>query len=258
MWPQAISPCAASTPNFTDPLHGIVAIPDAKDSTKVDAFIVGPEDTPYAGGLFVFRVAFPADYPAQAPKVKLLTTGGGTVRFNPNLYMNGKVCLSILGTWSGPGWSSSQSLASVLLSIQSLLNAHPAHNEPGFSATSSKIEAYDAVIAHETLRVAVLGALQDPASALPAQLVDAALEMACSNASVFAKTAKKWAHMDGKQFADPFANNVGGQNKGVFNFTGLSADIADRCAQLHGSASDSEHSDTSSGSDSDDDTTGQP
>ena len=55
--------------------------------------------------------------------MKLLTTGGGTVRFNPNLYANGKVCLSILGTWSGPGWSPVQSLASVLISIQSLMNS---------------------------------------------------------------------------------------------------------------------------------------
>ena len=28
-------------------------------------------------------------------------TGGGSVRFNPNLYNCGKVCLSLLGTWSG-------------------------------------------------------------------------------------------------------------------------------------------------------------
>jgi hypothetical protein len=27
------------------------------------------------------------------------------VRFNPNLYINGKVCLSLLGTWSGPSWN---------------------------------------------------------------------------------------------------------------------------------------------------------
>lgn len=35
------------------------------------------------------------------PVVKLVTTGGGTVRFNPNLYNDGKVCLSLLGTWHG-------------------------------------------------------------------------------------------------------------------------------------------------------------
>ena len=58
-----------------------------------------------------------------------MTTGGGAVRFNPNLYRNGKVCLSILGTWSGPGWSPVQSISSVLLSIQSLMNTKPYHNE---------------------------------------------------------------------------------------------------------------------------------
>lgn len=37
-------------------------------------------------------------------QMTFLTTGGGRVRFNPNLYNCGKVCLSLLGTWAGPGW----------------------------------------------------------------------------------------------------------------------------------------------------------
>ena len=35
------------------------------------------------------------------PLVQLATTAGGTVRFNANLYADGKVCLSLLGTWHG-------------------------------------------------------------------------------------------------------------------------------------------------------------
>lgn len=31
----------------------------------------------------------------------VMNVGGGQVRFNPNLYNCGKVCLSLLGTWSG-------------------------------------------------------------------------------------------------------------------------------------------------------------
>lgn len=58
---------------------------------------MGPADTPYEGGFFYFLVACTSDYPIKPPKVKLLTTGNNTVRFNPNLYRNGKVCLSILG-----------------------------------------------------------------------------------------------------------------------------------------------------------------
>ena len=60
-------------------------------------------------GLFVFDVVLPADYPSSPPHVRIVTTGGGRVRFNPNLYNCGKVCLSLLGTWSGPGWQPDKS-----------------------------------------------------------------------------------------------------------------------------------------------------
>lgn len=65
--------------------------------------MTGPEDTPYANGCFLFDFCM-ADYPVKPPSAKFLTTGSGSVRFNPNLYNCGKVCLSLLGTWSGPGW----------------------------------------------------------------------------------------------------------------------------------------------------------
>jgi ubiquitin-conjugating enzyme E2 Z len=90
------------------------------------------------------------------PKVKLMTTGGGTVRFNPNLYSSGKTCLSILGTWSGPGWAPVNSLSSILLSIQSLMNEKPYHNEPGFEAPNNiQCNNYSDCIRHESLRIAV-------------------------------------------------------------------------------------------------------
>lgn len=123
--------------------------PDENDITHIQALIIGPPDTPYAHGFFHFDMLFPHDYPWKPPKVQLydfwiqkkscfsdiffrITTDNGGVRFNPNLYANGKVCLSILGTWSGPGWTQVQTLLSTLLSIQSLMNATPYHNEPGF------------------------------------------------------------------------------------------------------------------------------
>ena len=58
------------------------------------AMISGPEGTPYEGGLFIFDILCPNDYPNTAPKVNLRTTGAGSVRFNPNLYNCGKACLS--------------------------------------------------------------------------------------------------------------------------------------------------------------------
>jgi baculoviral IAP repeat-containing protein 6 len=61
------------------------------------ALIIGPEGTPYENGCFEFDIMLPTNYPDAPPLVKLTTTGGGTVRFNPNLYNCGKVCLSLLG-----------------------------------------------------------------------------------------------------------------------------------------------------------------
>jgi baculoviral IAP repeat-containing protein 6 len=98
------------------------------DENRIDhwhALITGPEDTPYEGGCFIFDIVCGSDYPNTAPKVLLFTTGGGTVRFNPNLYNCGKVCLSLLGTWSGgqgEQWDPNiSSLLQVLISIQALI-----------------------------------------------------------------------------------------------------------------------------------------
>mmetsp|Transcript_19443 Transcript_19443/g.38096 ORF Transcript_19443/g.38096 Transcript_19443/m.38096 type:complete len:394 (-) Transcript_19443:163-1344(-) len=67
-----------------------------------------------------------------------MTTGSGQVRFNPNLYNNGKVCLSLLGTWRGgatgsENWTKNSSLWQVLVSIQSAIlgSEFPYFNEPG-------------------------------------------------------------------------------------------------------------------------------
>jgi len=137
---------------------------DQEDITHVNVLIIGPPDTPYEDGFFHFDARYPHDYPWRAPAVTLITTDNGTVRFNPNLYSNGKVCLSILGTWQGPGWSSVQTMQSTFLSIQSLMNAAPYHNEPGHDKERVDGDSlkYNECIHHETLRVAVCGTLERP------------------------------------------------------------------------------------------------
>ena len=99
--------------------------------TQGFALIEGPENTPYEACLLLFSIQFPDDYPFSPPKVVFLTTDHRT-RFHPNLYKDGKVCLSILGTFSGPSWSGTQSLSTVLLSIQGLLDNNPLSHEPAF------------------------------------------------------------------------------------------------------------------------------
>jgi ubiquitin-protein ligase len=105
------------------------------DKMQYGTFLIaGPVDTPYENGLFLFDIYYPPEFPNVPPNVLLKTTGGGTVRFNPNLYACGKVCLSLLGTWNGPGWDPKEStLYQILLSISSLIFIDkPYFNEPGY------------------------------------------------------------------------------------------------------------------------------
>jgi ubiquitin-protein ligase len=95
------------------------------------AMIIGPRGTPYAFCPIFFLLEFPSDYPFSPPIVKMMTSDEST-RFHPNLYINGKVCLSILGTWSGPKWCAVMTISTVLSSIQSLLEPNPIVNEPGW------------------------------------------------------------------------------------------------------------------------------
>eukprot|EP01066_Platyproteum_vivax_P007785 Platyproteum_vivax@DN312_c0_g1_i1.p1 len=135
---------------------------DPQDTTQVKALIIGPTETPYADGFYFFSLHLPDTYPLHPPKVKFCTTDG-TIRFHPNLYACGKVCLSILGTWPGPKWVSSQSVETVLLSISSLLTKNPIQHEPGHEKdTSLRSQLYNTQVAFEAQRYAVLTMLETP------------------------------------------------------------------------------------------------
>ena len=200
------------------------------DISRVEALIVGPSETPYEGGFFHFTMTFPPDYPWNSPKVLLRTTDSGVVRFNPNLYANGKVCLSILGTWSGPAWSPVQTVSSVLLSIQSLMNKFPYHNEPGFEKPGKgrERENYNDVIRHETIRVAVLGMMDVPTWGEGNETFDEVRDKTfLNNVEVYEKIIKENMHLDGKPFNDPF-----GGNQGTFVYSKLLERLKDAKAKF--------------------------
>lgn len=108
-----------------------------ENNLKFHEFIItGPEGTPYDSGCFHFRMYCGSNYPEKNPRVNICTTGNGNVSFNPNLYSSGRICLSLLGTFSGqkgeswiPGTST---MFQIMISIQSLvMNAEPYFNEAG-------------------------------------------------------------------------------------------------------------------------------
>eukprot|EP00102_Acyrthosiphon_pisum_P022765 XP_016659975.1 PREDICTED: (E3-independent) E2 ubiquitin-conjugating enzyme UBE2O-like [Acyrthosiphon pisum] len=107
---------------------------------RMDLFslmIRGPEKTPYAGGLFLFDVKIPPTYPIQPPLCHYYSYCDD--RLNPNLYEDGKVCLSLLGTCFGHGVElcspNDSNLLQLLVSIQGLiLVREPYYNVAGIDS----------------------------------------------------------------------------------------------------------------------------
>ena len=134
--------------------QGIYYIHDDSDMLKGYAMIVGPSETPYFGGFYFFEISYPYDYPHSPPKVKYCTNSNG-IRFNPNLYTCGKVCVSLLNTWRGDQWSSCQSISTVLLTLCTLLCSNPLLNEPGVDKNHSDMKNYNEIIEYSNLSIAV-------------------------------------------------------------------------------------------------------
>jgi ubiquitin-protein ligase len=92
---------------------------------RVDCFrflIVGAPETPFYLSWFLFDLHLPEDYPNHPPRVHFRSLGP---KLHPNLYEDGNVCLSLLGTWNGSGienWDPAHSnILQVVLSIQGLI-----------------------------------------------------------------------------------------------------------------------------------------
>ena len=143
---------------------------DENQMNIMHALISGVADTPYAHGLYLFDIACPENYPENPPKVKIATTGEGYVRFNPNLYADGYVCLSIINTWSGSPeemWNpESSSILQVLLSIQVLvMDNEVIAKEPGYEAygkDSEPNQLYCNVVKYNNIKYAIIEMIKNP------------------------------------------------------------------------------------------------
>lgn len=150
--------------------NGIYYVHDETDILKGYAMIVGPSETPYFGGYYFFEFFYPCDYPFSPPKVKYMTNNGFT-RFNPNLYKCGKVCVSILNTWTGDKWSSCQTINSLLLTLCSLLNDKPFLNEPGQTEKSKDYIAYQKSVTFANINYAVCDVVLNKTGQIPASFL---------------------------------------------------------------------------------------
>jgi ubiquitin-protein ligase len=125
--------------------------------------IIGTEDTPYEKGFYPFNLVIPSNYPFEPPKVTIILPNDGHSRMNPNLYIGGKVCLSMINTWAGPGWLPSYTIDKVVIAIQALvMNEHPLVNEPGHENDAKDIlEAYNRAVLHQNYALGIIRMYQN-------------------------------------------------------------------------------------------------
>jgi len=108
-----------------NPTEGIkVDLPDENNLYLWHVYIKGPPDTGYEGGIFKLEMTFPKDYPNSPPDVKFISD-----MWHPNVYPDGRVCISILHTpdpmnpqeSSDECWRPIHTYESIVMSIISML-----------------------------------------------------------------------------------------------------------------------------------------
>jgi len=118
-----------------EPVEGFTVRADEKNIFNWEVWIEGPSDTYYAGGIFKLTMKFPTDFPLNPPEVRFVSEF-----WHPNVFDDGKVCISILhapgpdemsGEDESERWLPTRSIATIILSVISLLSA------PNFSSPAN-------------------------------------------------------------------------------------------------------------------------
>lgn len=104
-----------------EPPEGCSAAPVSDSNLFVwNASIIGPNESPWEGGIFSLRLQFSEKYPSEPPRVRFTCE-----MFHPNVYADGALCLDIIQDQ----WSPIYTTSTILTSIQSLLT-DPNPNSP--------------------------------------------------------------------------------------------------------------------------------
>lgn len=96
-----------------EPPANCSAGPINDDIYEWQATIMGPENSPFKGGIFYLKISFPSDYPFKPPRCQFLTK-----IYHPNVNSHGSICLDILKE----NWSPALTISKLLLSICSLMD----------------------------------------------------------------------------------------------------------------------------------------
>uniref|UniRef100_A0A8B9DUI8 E2 ubiquitin-conjugating enzyme n=1 Tax=Anser cygnoides TaxID=8845 RepID=A0A8B9DUI8_ANSCY len=115
-----------------DPPAQCSAGPVGDDMFHWQATIMGPNDSPYQGGVFFLTIHFPTDYPFKPPKVAFTTR-----IYHPNINSNGSICLDILRSQWSPALTISKGRGQVL-AFSLILPSEETSVTSGLSVESDK------------------------------------------------------------------------------------------------------------------------
>ena len=93
----------------------VVGLPNPNNIYEWRCSMLGPDDTPYSGGLFYLKIIFPKDYPNSKPEICFITPIYH-VNVLPYADSLGRVCISTLN-W----WTPQYTIRKVLIDIWALL-----------------------------------------------------------------------------------------------------------------------------------------
>lgn len=110
-----------------DPVEGVLCeVPNDSNLFEWKIWLEGSKGSAYEGGIFQLSLSFPPDYPMSPPTLKMLSEF-----WHPNIYTDGKVCISILhppgedaasGELPEERWLPTQTVSTILLSFISMIN----------------------------------------------------------------------------------------------------------------------------------------
>jgi ubiquitin-protein ligase len=140
-----------------DESNGVFVYINPDDFDKSMFVCFGENNSPYRG-FYIFNINYTyVDYPYRPPEISFRNPNS-SVRFNPNLYNCGKICLSVLDTWGQSTWSQMIATNSLAITIrnETLAKEHPILNEPGLSGLKPFLNNSEDSLRSERYNVCVL------------------------------------------------------------------------------------------------------
>lgn len=122
----------------------------------------GPLISPYTSGFFMFAFTFANDFPLTPPSIAFHPQQN-YCRLHPNYYTMGKVCLSVINTWSRDDWSPSTSVYNLINILEERFNENALCFEPAFSEASDEEKMlYNKTVEYAKYKVCIMDILKSP------------------------------------------------------------------------------------------------